>query len=111
MKPSTGKAAVAAYKERKTFRHLRGQVQRIRADLGRPGGRRRDNSKPHLVCPAARRASTNTGLQGAWNSYGGDRFIFEELERLDEEALSYVRDRRLKERLVHWCSLMGAQAI
>ena len=50
---------------------------------------------------------TNSVLQGAWNSHGCDCFTFEALERLDEEALSYVRDRRLRERLAHWRALRG----
>ena len=40
-----------------------------------------------------------------------DCFTFEEMERLDEEELSYVRDRGLKERLAHWRAVLGAMAV
>ena len=111
MKTIDRKAAVAAYKERKTFPGIyavrcseSGQVW-----VGRAGDVATIRNRvwfalQHDTC-------TNSDLQGAWNSHGGNCFIFEELERLDPEALSYVRDRRLQERLAHWRSLLGALAI
>ncbi len=49
-------------------------------------------------------------LQAAWTAHGAT-FAMEIIERLDEETLSYVRDRVLKDRLAHWCSAFGAEAI
>lgn len=42
---------------------------------------------------------------------GANNFRFDELERLDEEDLTYVRDARLKERALYWRSLLGGYAI
>ena len=50
-------------------------------------------------------------LQAAWTAHGAETFAMEIIERLDEETLSYVRDRVLKDRLAHWCSAFGAEAI
>jgi hypothetical protein len=50
-------------------------------------------------------------LQAAWCEHGPDAFAFESVERLDPEALPYVRDRLLKERLIHWCTALGGEAI
>ena len=48
------------------------------------------------------------GLQAAWRMHGTESIRFEELERLGEEDLSYVREKRLKERLAHWQEKLGA---
>ena len=48
-------------------------------------------------------------LQAAWTVHGAETFAMEIIERLDEETLSYVRDRVLKDRLAHWCSAFGAE--
>jgi hypothetical protein len=50
-------------------------------------------------------------LQAAWLEHGAQSFAFEEVERLDDEALAYVRDRILKDRLAYWCATLGAEAI
>jgi hypothetical protein len=48
------------------------------------------------------------GLQDAWRTHGADSIRFEELERLEDEDIVYVRDKILKERTEHWCSKLGA---
>lgn len=105
------KAAAAAYKERKVAFGIyavrclpTGQVWCGRAlDLGAIQNRiwftlRQNNSR-------------HASLQAAWNAHGANAFVLEEIERLDEETLAYVRDRVLKERLIHWCAAQRAEAI
>lgn len=111
MRNEDRKAALAAYKERKTVAGIytmrclpTGQRWIGRAaDLGTIQNRLwftlRHGSHPHR------------GLQSAWREHGADNFAFEEVERLEAEALSYVRERLLKDRLVHWCTALGAEAI
>jgi hypothetical protein len=41
----------------------------------------------------------------------GGAFTLDIVERLEEEALTYVRHRVLNERLAHWCSAFDAEAI
>ncbi|MFC3676484.1 GIY-YIG nuclease family protein [Ferrovibrio xuzhouensis] len=51
------------------------------------------------------------GLQAAWREHGPESLVFEVLEDLPEEALAYVRDRLLKDRLAHWRAALDAQAL
>lgn len=50
-------------------------------------------------------------LQAAWTAHGPETFVFREVERLDDEAVAYVRNRALKERLAHWRDTLKAEAI
>lgn len=50
-------------------------------------------------------------LQAAWNAHAAESFTLENIERLEDEPLSYVRDGLLKDRLAHWRSTLGAEAI
>jgi hypothetical protein len=50
-------------------------------------------------------------LQAAWSAHGPEAFVFGEVERLDDEAIAYIRNRALKERLVHWRDRLKAEAI
>ena len=110
MKTIDRKAAVAAYKERKTLPGIyavrcnsSGQVWIGQAaDI--------DTIRNRIWFALHNGSHTNAILQGAWNSHGCDCFTFDALEQLDEEALSYVRDRRLRERLAHWRAVRGALA-
>jgi hypothetical protein len=50
-------------------------------------------------------------LQEAWRTHGAEAFTFEELERLEEEELAYVRAAQLKERAAHWRTKLDALPI
>ena len=50
-------------------------------------------------------------LQAAWSAHGPDNLSFEECERLEEEATPYIRDALLKERMRHWRTQLGAEAV
>jgi hypothetical protein len=111
MDRSDRKAALAAYKERKT-------AAGIYALLCRPTGQRwagraADLGKiqNRLWFSLRQNGHTHRDLQAAWNAHGADAFIFEALERIDDEPLVYIRDRLLKERLAHWCARLPAQPI
>jgi hypothetical protein len=49
--------------------------------------------------------------QKAWKMHGEDRFTFAELERLPDDLEPYAREVRLKERLAHWLTELGASTI
>ena len=51
------------------------------------------------------------GLQRSFTAHGRESFAFEELERLPEEKLPFVRDKLLKTRSAHWRAALGASAI
>jgi hypothetical protein len=111
MKAEDRKAAVAAYKERRV-------VAGIYAVLCVPTGQRWIGRTPDLSTVQNRlwftlRQGNNPHrtLQAAWNERGAESFALEEVERLDEETLAYVRDRILTDRLRYWCRKFDAEAI
>ena len=111
MKGKDRKAAVAAYKERKV-------VAGIYAVHCLPTGQRWIGRTPNLSTVQNRlwftlRQGTNPhrSLQAAWSERGAESFAFEEVERLEEETVDYIRDRVLKDRLSYWCATFDAEAI
>jgi hypothetical protein len=111
MKSEDRKAAIAAYKERKTV----AGIYVVRCGVS---GRAWVGQTPNLdtiqnrIWFALRMGShTNRDLQRAWSAHGGDDFTFEAVERLKEENLPYVRDQLLKERAAHWRSILNGAVI
>ena len=111
MTPDKRKAAVAAYKERKT-------IAGIFAVTCAATGERWIGCAPDLstiqnrLWFTLRQSGHRRGsLQAAWTAHGPDAFNFETIETLDEETLAYVRDRVLVERQAHWCTVHRAEAI
>lgn len=105
------KAAIAAYKERKT-------AAGIYAVRCAASGQIWVGQTPNLETVQNRiwfslrmGNSVHRDLQKAWSAHGGDYFTFEPLERLEDEESPYVRDALLKERAAHWRSRLGALVI
>ena len=111
MRSEDRKAVTAAYKERKAVAGIyalhcdpSGQRWVGRAmDLGTVQNR--------LWFMLRQGLDRSRSLQAAWTRHGPQSFTFEEVERLDDETLAYVRDKLLKERLAHWCAALAAEAI
>lgn len=111
MQPKEKKAAIAAYKERKTI----GGIYAVRC---RATDRRWIGWAPNLSTIQNRLwfalrlgTSPHRTLQLAWSEYGGENFVLEEVERLDEEESAFVRDRTAKERHAYWRAALQAEAI
>jgi hypothetical protein len=105
------KAVVAAYRERKT-------VAGIYAVVCRPSeqrwiGRALDLStvQNRLWFTLRQGGYPYPTLQAAWNRHGPDAFSLEVVERFEHETMAYGRDALLRDRLSHWCSTFGAEAI
>ena len=111
MKGAERKAAIAAYKERKTIAGIfavrcltSGQIWVGRApDLG--------TMKNRVWFTLRQGNHPNAGLQAAWKAHGADSFNYEEVEALEEEEPGYARNAALKERLAHWQNELTAMAI
>lgn len=105
------KAALAAYKERKAAAGIyavrckaTGEVWAGRApDLGTIQNR--------LWFTLRQGANPHRDLQAAWLAHGAEAFIFERVERLDDDIPAISYERVLKERLAYWCATLGAAAI
>ncbi|MET4068866.1 hypothetical protein ABID58_003664 [Bradyrhizobium sp. S3.2.6] len=105
------KAAIAAYKERKTIAGIYvircaasgeawvGQAPNLETIRNRIWFSLRQGGHP---CRS---------LQAAWNAHGEAGLTFDECERLEDEETAYVRDALLKERGTHWRAELKAEAI
>ncbi|MDD1532620.1 MULTISPECIES: GIY-YIG nuclease family protein [unclassified Bradyrhizobium] len=105
------KAAIAAYKERKT-------IAGIFAVRCAASGEAWVGQAPNLetiqnrIWFSLRQGShTCRSLQAAWTTYGEAGLTFAECERLEDEDSAYVRNALLKERLLHWQAELEAEAI
>jgi hypothetical protein len=105
------KAAVGAYKERK----VAAGIYAVRCMPSRETwvGRAPDLSTiPNRLWFTLRQGSNpHHSLQAAWREHGPDAFKFEIVEQLEEEDLTYARDRLLKERLAQWANELRASVI
>jgi hypothetical protein len=108
---SDRRAAVAAYKERKTFAGI--FLIRCRATAGTWVGQTPNLEKiQNRIWFSLRQGSHPCpSLQAAWNAHGPDSLTFEECERLEQEETAYIRDALLKEHALHWRSQLGAEAV
>ena len=105
------RAAIAAYKERKSVAGIYaircaatgevwvGQTLDVDKVWNRIGFTLRGGASPHRA------------LQGAWKAHGAEAFSFEALERLEDEPLDFARQSKLKERTTFWRARLGAAAI
>ena len=107
---SDRKAAIAAYKERKTIAGI--FVIRCNASrtMGRPGAQPRKDPEPDLVLASPWQPPLPQPAGGVDCAWAGES-AFWECERLEEEETPYIRDALLKERVLHWRAKLGAEAI
>jgi hypothetical protein len=105
------KAAIAAYKERKSIAGI--YLVRCTADGRVWVGETGDVSAiQNRVWFGLRMGSSpNKDLQAAWNASGADAIQFEILEKLDDEDIAFVRQARLSERVSYWRKALNAKAV
>ncbi len=105
------KAAIAAYKERKTIAGI--FVIRCKGLSQTWVGQAPDLEKiQNRIWFTLRHGSHRSqSLQAAWNTHGPENFSLEACEQLEDEETPYIRDALLKERMLHWRSVLGAEAI
>ena len=111
MKTDDRKAAIAAYKKRKSIAGI--FAVRCAASGEAWVGRALDlDTIQNRIWFALRQGNhSNRELQGAWSAHGEAGLSFETLERLKEDELPYVRDTLLRERLSHWCTVLNGATI
>jgi hypothetical protein len=108
---SERRAAIAAYKERKSIAGIYaircaasgevwvGQTLDLDKVWNRIGFTLRGGASPHRA------------LQAAWKAHGAEAFSFEALERLEDEPLDFARQSTLNQRRALWRAKLGAAAI
>ncbi len=111
MRAEDRKAAIAAYKERKTVGGIYALRCRATAQCWVGAAPDLDAIQNRLWFGLRLRTLHNAGLQSAYDAHGREGLTYEELERLDEEKDPYIRGRKLTERLVHWRGALKAGSV
>ena len=105
------KAAIAAYKERKSCAGV--YALRCPAAGAAWVGQTRDLDKVwnRIAFSLRSGADPRRELQAAWNAYGASSFTFEPLERLEDEPLEFALQSALDERMAFWRAQLAARTI
>jgi hypothetical protein len=105
------KAAIAAYKERKTIAGIF-VVRCVASGEAWVGQAPNLETIQNRIWFSLRQGNhTCRSLQAAWNTHGEAGLTLAECERLVDEASDYVRNALLKERMLHWLSELRAEPI
>ena len=110
MRTTERKAALAAYRERKTAAGIYA-VRCTQSGQAWVGGAPNIETIQNRIWFALRQGdSTNSLMQAAWSKAGADAFVFEVLETFDGETAQYPQGAALKQRLSDWQAKLGAEA-
>ncbi len=109
--PSNRKAAIAAYKERKTVAGIYVVRCTVTPETWVGQSPNLEKIQNRIWFTLRQGSHTCRSLQAAWTAHGPDSLTFAECERLEEEETGYIRDALLKERATHWRSELEAEAI
>lgn len=105
------KAAVAAYKERKSVAGVFAVRCGAAGTAWVGGAPDLDKIQNRLWFQLKMGGCPHRSLQAAWNVHGAESLAFEIVERLEDEDLAFARTAALKARVAHWVASMGAEAI
>jgi hypothetical protein len=108
---SARKAAIAAYKERKSVAGIFAIRCTATAEVWIGQTPDLEKIQNRIWFTLRQGGHPCRSLQAAWTAHGPDSFTFEACERLEEEEVPYVRDALLKERALHWRTELGAEAV
>jgi len=105
------RAAIAAYKKRKTAAGIFAVRCAASGQAWIGQTLNLDTVKNRIWFSLRAGSHGNAELRSAWAAHGADAFTFDPLEALEDEELPYVRDTLLKERAIHWRTTLDAPAI
>lgn len=105
------KAAVAAYKERRSVAGVFAVRCGAAGMVWVGGAPDLDKIQNRIWFQLKMGGSPHRSLQAAWNAHGPESLAFEIVERLEDEDLAFARIAALKARVVHWVATMEAEAI
>lgn len=111
MKTEDRKAAIAAYKERKADAGIFAVRCTATGQCWVGSAPDLDTIRNRIWFTLRHGNHRQRSLQEAWATHGADSFAFEALERIDEEAAVYARERILKERRADWCTRLWAESL
>lgn len=105
------KAAVAAYKERKTVAGVFAVVCGATGEAWVGTSRHIDTQQNGLWFGLRHGGGRNAALQAAWNAHGEAAFRFEQLDRLPEDTSDLMRGPELKKRAALWGARLQAEML
>ncbi|QCG97758.1 GIY-YIG nuclease family protein [Azospirillum sp. TSA2s] len=105
------KAAVAAYKERKSVAGVFAVRCGAAGAVWVGGAPDLDKIQNRLWFQLKMGGCPHRSLQAAWNAHGPESLAFEIVERLEDEDLAFARTAALKARVAHWVAALGAETI
>jgi hypothetical protein len=111
MRGEERRAAIAAYKERKIACGIYLVRCRASGEVWVGGWTNVDAIQSRIWFTLRQGTNPNHELLGSWRRHGENQFQFEILERVDDEASSYIRSAFLKERAAHWRLALNAKPI
>lgn len=111
MKSEARKAAIAAYKERKSAAGIYTVRCTATGEIWVGQSPNLDTVQNRVWFTLRVAGNLNRALQKAWDDHGAEHFTFDVVERLEDDDLAYCRDALLKERLAHWRAEFGAAVI
>jgi hypothetical protein len=111
MRVDDKKAAIAAYKERKSVAGIYLVRCKTSAEVWIGQSPSLDTIQNRIWFTLRFGSNPNQGLQNAWRDHGADSFTFEVVERLAEDESPHGRNTLLRERLAHWQATLHAAAI
>lgn len=111
MKSEDRKAAVAAYKKRKSAAGIYAVRCAVSGQAWIGQTLNLETIQNRIWFSLRAGGHSNRELQSAWTVHGAEAFAFEPLEQLKDEELPYVRDTILRERVIHWRSTLNGSAL
>lgn len=112
MKGDSRKAAIRAYKERRPVAGIYAIRCAASGEVWVGQSPTLDTVQNRIWFTLRQGSSPHRDLQKAWHERGAESFVFDVLERWDEDDdVAIDRDTHLKARLAHWRSALGAGAI
>nr|WP_255636408.1 GIY-YIG nuclease family protein [Azospirillum sp. 412522] len=105
------KAAVAAYKERRSVAGVFAVRCSSTGTVWVGGAPDLAKIQNRLWFQLKMGGCPHRSLQAAWNAHGAESLTFEIVESLEDEELAFARAAALKARVAHWVAAMAAEAI
>ncbi|MGZ3275709.1 MAG: GIY-YIG nuclease family protein [Caulobacteraceae bacterium] len=105
------KAAIAAYKERKSAHGVFTVICNATGQAWVGQSRHLDTQQNGLWFTLKHGSSPHPTLQAAWDEHGSDAFRFEELERLRDDYPALGRADELKRRRSIWAARLQARSL
>jgi hypothetical protein len=105
------KAAVAAYKERKSAYGVFAVICTATGEAWVGQSRHLDTQQNSLWFALKHSSSPHRALQASWNAHGPADFRFEALERLGDHVSAISRPDELKRREALWTARLGAHRL